>query len=230
MANDSCPEWATKLYSLDLSDEEKGQAAAILVGMPNAAVLFLGNATSSASAVRKLLQQGYSFTIVATGVIAASGQLTEAATKMVAMMEVAEAAKEAAEAAKEAAGAAKEMAEAATKAMAQAFAQGMVLGPRTAGGDSSKSAGSSSDSRTSSPDSGSSGGERFDADEGLLEAAQDNYSAHAFMSVLRQPAVYQGVLKQDTPPTSFQPPTREELMEEFAALLVKAKLHADQRQ
>ncbi|PNH06115.1 hypothetical protein TSOC_007567 [Tetrabaena socialis] len=96
-----------------------------------------------------------------------------------------------------------------------------------AGGAGSSSAGSS---RTSSPDSGSSGGERFDADEGLLEAAQDNFFAQAFMSVLRQPAVYQGVLKQDAPPTSFQPPTREELMEKFAAMLVKVKLHADQRQ
>ncbi|GIM02179.1 hypothetical protein Vretimale_7091 [Volvox reticuliferus] len=89
-----------------------------------------------------------------------------------------------------------------------------------------------SSSRTSSPaDSSSSGGESFDADEGLLEAAQDNYFAQAFMSVLCQPAVYQGVLKQDMPPTSFQLPTREELMENFTAMLVEAaKLHADQGQ
>ncbi|GFR49574.1 hypothetical protein Agub_g11621 [Astrephomene gubernaculifera] len=76
MADDSCiPEWATKLFSLDLSDEEKGQTAAILVGMPNAAVLFLGNATSSASAVRKLLQQagGAGGGAAATGAAAGPG-------------------------------------------------------------------------------------------------------------------------------------------------------------
>ncbi|GIL92365.1 hypothetical protein Vretifemale_19887 [Volvox reticuliferus] len=99
-----------------------------------------------------------------------------------------------------------------------------------AGGDSSKRAGSSCDSRTSSSDSGSSGGESFDDDEGLLEAAQDNYFAQACMSILRLPAVYKGLLKQDAPPISFQPPTREELRENFAAMLVKAKLDADQGQ
>ncbi|GIL69496.1 hypothetical protein Vretimale_13602 [Volvox reticuliferus] len=96
MTDANCiPEWATKLYSLDLSDEEKGEAAAILVGMPNAAVLFLGNATSSGSAVRKLLQQGRSASAAGlgmesttgSGVIEASGQLMEAVTKMEVMTE-----------------------------------------------------------------------------------------------------------------------------------------------
>ncbi|GIL90439.1 hypothetical protein Vretimale_17660 [Volvox reticuliferus] len=74
MTDANCiPEWATKLYSLDLSDEEKGEAAAILVGMPNAAVLFLGNATSSASAVRKLLQQGRSASAAGLGVEITTG-------------------------------------------------------------------------------------------------------------------------------------------------------------
>eukprot|EP00198_Chlamydomonas_reinhardtii_P000960 XP_001690295.1 predicted protein [Chlamydomonas reinhardtii] len=82
--------------------------------------------------------------------------------------------------------------------------------------------------------SGSSSGEDeggFDGDEGLLEAAGDNYFAQAFMSVLRRPEVYRGVLQQDAPPTAFQPPTREELLDGFADVLVKARLQqlADER-
>lgn len=92
---------------------------------------------------------------------------------------------------------------------------------------SSKSASSSSESR---PDSGSDEEDSCDGDEGLLEAAQDNFFAQAFMSVLRQPEMYRDVLGEDEPPTSFQPPTNEELMWNLAEVLVKAKLRADQRQ
>ncbi len=95
---------------------------------------------------------------------------------------------------------------------------------------SSSSDSSSSDSRTSSPDGGSDGAASSDGDEGLLEAAQDNFFAQASMWVLRQPEMYHDELGEDAPPVSFQPPTSEELMWNLAEVLVKAKLRADQQQ
>ncbi|EFJ42460.1 hypothetical protein VOLCADRAFT_107261 [Volvox carteri f. nagariensis] len=61
---------------------------------------------------------------------------------------------------------------------------------------------------------GSVGGESFDGDEGILEAARDNTSAQAFMSLLRLPEVYEPLGFKE-PPKSFRPPTKEELLARF---------------
>ncbi|EFJ52636.1 hypothetical protein VOLCADRAFT_102614 [Volvox carteri f. nagariensis] len=58
------------------------------------------------------------------------------------------------------------------------------------------------------------GGESFDGDEGILEAARDNASAQAFMSLLRLPEVYEPLGFKE-PPKSFRPPTKEELLARF---------------
>ncbi|EFJ42400.1 hypothetical protein VOLCADRAFT_107241 [Volvox carteri f. nagariensis] len=68
---------------------------------------------------------------------------------------------------------------------------------------------------SSADSSGSSvGGESFDGDEGILEAARDNVSAQAFMSLLRLPEVYEPLGFKE-PPKSFRPPTKEELLARF---------------
>ncbi|PNW87833.1 hypothetical protein CHLRE_01g003650v5 [Chlamydomonas reinhardtii] len=54
----------------------------------------------------------------------------------------------------------------------------------------------------------------FDGDEGLREAAQTNWDAQVFMSLLRLPEVYQA-LGLSQPPTSFRPPTKEEFLAGF---------------
>ena len=55
---EAVPAWVFKLYNLPLSDDEKGQAIAILARMPNAALFFWGNEATSVAAVKHLLRQG----------------------------------------------------------------------------------------------------------------------------------------------------------------------------
>jgi hypothetical protein len=54
------PAWANTLSSLDLSDEEKGRAMALILAKPveDRPLYFMGNNTSALAAVKKLLDQG----------------------------------------------------------------------------------------------------------------------------------------------------------------------------
>ncbi|PNW75043.1 hypothetical protein CHLRE_12g499150v5 [Chlamydomonas reinhardtii] len=70
---EAVPAWVFKLYNLPLSDDEKGQAIAILARMPNAALFFWGNEATSVAAVKHLLRQGDAGAAAGLGVGSAAG-------------------------------------------------------------------------------------------------------------------------------------------------------------